>query len=45
MTVDRQFIKNKAEFEFNNILENWCLLKYISLTTKKLNFKIIGVVS
>lgn len=39
MTVDRQFIKNKAEFEFNNILENWCLLKYISLTTKKIELQ------
>ena len=39
MAVDRQFIKNKAESEFNNILENWCLLKYISLTTKKIELQ------
>lgn len=33
--IDRKFLQSKAESEFNNILENWCLLKYISLTGNK----------
>lgn len=39
MAVDRKFIQNKADAEFRNIIENWCLLKYVSLTNDKMELR------
>lgn len=39
MAVDRKFIQNKADAEFKNIIENWCLLKYVSLTNDKMELR------
>lgn len=35
MAYDRKEIQMEFKHQFNNILTNWCLLKYISLTDDK----------